>query len=162
MKKLIAIQVLAMLIVIGGIFFSSGCGRACGGDLVRGFPTKWTEAKIPIVEGAVSICKTKPEPKVVLTEGNSSNKTDDISILTVETTAYLTYENTSYLDMHKKYEQKYTGEGWKFETTYEGRMPVAKVSKDEIKATIVFSGTCGTPGCASVGFYAVSRNNVIF
>src|SRR4028118_545554 len=93
MKKPTIIQLLPVLILIGGIFISSGCAnKTCLPGTKPQFPAKATDMKFPfITEGVDLVC--------------SSEK---------ETGAYIKYSGISYPELQDKYEQKLKSEGWEF------------------------------------------------
>lgn len=137
MNKLSSIRVLAMLILFGGILLSPGCLSPCGRQQRLGFPDKWIEAKLPIVEGDSARC--------MRANLNDSRSLEDI-----------TYKNISIPDLVKKYEEKYTSEGWTVETTSPDKRPELMASKGDMKVRLVFNNFChgnfDDKSCSIVGF----------
>lgn len=122
MRKPTIIRLLPMLILITGIFISSGCSnKSCISSFKPELPAKLVDMKFPfITEGADLIC--------------SNGK---------ETGAYIKYSGISYRELQDKYEQKLKSEGWEFvrEKDYSESLFETTVLRDGKKLTLSFS-TC--------------------
>ena len=148
MKKLRVIQLLAILILFGAAFVSSGCGSKCGSGQEQGFPDRWA-GKIPFVEGESLKCRDISKT----IESNSSN----LALVSGQY-AHLEYDSMAVADVVAKYEQKYKSDGWTFDPTWNSNHATAEVlaNKSGMRSEMTFSNTCsgraGDPKCTSVSF----------
>ena len=123
MRKPTVIRLLPMLILLTGVFISSGCSnKSCISSFKPKLPAKFIDMKFPfITEGADLICSN----------GN-------------ETGAYINYSGISYRELQDKYEQKLKSEGWEFvrEKDYSESLFETTVLRDGKQITLSFF-TCG-------------------
>jgi hypothetical protein len=116
MKKSAFIQLLPVLILIGGILILSGCTDSIGvcKEGKQQLPAKWVEAKFPLLEGG-SIC----------TYNGDKN-------------AHIKYRDIEFLELRDKYAEKFKSEGWQFGVAVNDKS-VLSLSKDGKHFTLGFS-----------------------